>query len=99
LLASNPICENGREKSYSHDDEDFTFMDMILLTYLDEKGVTRSGILTIELRFSPSDMRIDYLDVRYSDALLEKQVESNPHVLKNIDAFLRNKLLKLQYNI
>jgi hypothetical protein len=37
--------------------------------------------------------------VQYSDALLEKQVESNPHVLKNIDAFLRNKLLKLQYNI
>jgi hypothetical protein len=44
-------------------------------------------------------MRIEYLDVQYSDTQLERQVESSPQVLKNIDAYLRNKLLKLEYNI
>jgi hypothetical protein len=99
VLTSNPKFESGREKSYAHDGDDFTFMDMISLTYPDEKGVSRSGVLTIELRFTPSSMRIEYLDVQYSDKQLERQVESSPQVLKNIDAYLRNKLLKLQYNI
>jgi hypothetical protein len=99
LLASNVKSESSREKSHSHEGEDFTFMDMISLTYPDETGSARSGILTIELRFTPSTMRIEYLDVQYSDTRLESQVESNPRVLKNIDAYMRNKLLKLQYNI
>ena len=99
MLASNVESESARDKSHSHEDEDLTFMDMISLTYPDETGSARSGILTIELRFTPSSMRIEYLDVQYSDTRLERQVESNPRVLKNIDAYLRNKLLKLQYNI
>jgi hypothetical protein len=29
---------------------------------------------------------------------MEKYVEANPYILKNVDAYLRNKLLKQEYN-
>lgn len=99
LLTQNPESEKGYKNPKSYDSDGFSFTDIVSLTYLDQKGVTRSGIITIELQFAPSTLSIDYIDVHYSDAQLEKQIESNPNVLRNIDSYLRNKLLKLQYNI
>jgi hypothetical protein len=92
---------NGRNSFNPHDsdDDDFTFTDMISLSYPDKAGATRSGIITIQLKYSPSSTTIGYLDVQYSDSELERLVESNANVLKNIDGYLRNRLLKLQYNI
>lgn len=53
----------------------------------------------MEIEFSMSDLSINYLDVEYSDRKLMELVESKPQILRNIDAYLRNKLLKVEYNI
>jgi len=42
---------------------------------------------------------IKYVDIKYSDRRLEKHIEQNPNVVKNVDSYLRNKLLKLEYDI
>ena len=50
------------------------------------------------IEYFQSDDSINYLEVSYSDAELEKYVEGNPNVLRNIDGYLRNKLLKQEYS-
>jgi len=60
--------------------------------------MVQHGSISIQIEFSPADLYINYLDVQYSDKQLQQVVESNPHALRNIDSYLRNRLLKLQYN-
>lgn len=52
----------------------------------------------MEFEYSPGDSPINYLDVQYSDPSLTNHGEGNPQVLRNIDSYLRNKLLKLEYD-
>ncbi len=68
--------------------------DIVFLKY----GDSKSGNICVEFEYFQSDSSINYLEVTYSDPELEKYVEGNPHVLRNIDVHLRNKLLKQEYN-
>lgn len=68
--------------------------DIIFLKYGDSK--TRN--IRVEFEYSESNCTINYLEVSYSDPDLEKYVEGNPYVLRNIDSYLRNKLLKQESN-
>jgi hypothetical protein len=68
--------------------------DMIFLNY----GDSRAGSICVEFEYFSSDSSINYLDICYSDSDLERYVEGNPFVLKNIDAYVRNKLLKQEFN-
>jgi hypothetical protein len=56
-----------------------------------------SGILTIEFEYYSSDGSIKYHDMHYSDPRLIKHIEGNPHVMKNIDSYLRKNLLESEY--
>lgn len=67
--------------------------DMIFLNYADSKA----GSICVEFEYFQSDSSINYLDICYSDPDLEHYVEGNPYVLKNIDAYVRNKLLKQEF--
>jgi hypothetical protein len=58
-------------------------------------GSSKSG--TIEFEYIESNCKINYLEINYSDPELEKYVEGNPHVLRNMDAYFRRKLLKQEY--
>jgi hypothetical protein len=71
---------------------------VVCLNYVGKNGKPSSGMVTIELEFSSSDSSINYLEVSYSDSEIEDLVESKPEVLRNIDSYLRNKLLKVEYN-
>jgi hypothetical protein len=75
----------------------FCFTDLVSIQYRDNDGGTKSGVISVELEFSPSDLSINYLSVDYIDPELERRADSNPNVLRNIDSYLRNKLLKLDY--
>ena len=66
--------------------------EMVFLKYIVD-AVTKSGMITIEFEYSSSHLTINYLDVEFSDNDLRKHVEGNPRVLRNIDSYLRNKLL------
>jgi hypothetical protein len=72
--------------------------DAVWLTYSNRRGELKSGVVTIEIEFSSSDSIINYLNIEYSDSEIMEAVESNPKILRNIDSYLRNKLLKIEYN-
>ena len=68
--------------------------EVVFLKYAD----TKDGDICIEFEYVSSDSSINYLEVSYSHADMEKYVEGNPNVLRNIDAYLRNKLLQKEFN-
>lgn len=70
--------------------------DVIFLRYILD-GQPRAGTIAVEFEYSSSDCSIKYLNVHYGDPELTKHVEGNPTVLRNIDSYLRNKLLKLEH--
>lgn len=93
------MCPDRVEVGSSMVNDKVCFTDVICINYTDEHGDTKSGIINIEIEFSRSDLSIKYLDVSYSDPELLKHVESRPNVLRNVDAYLRNKLLRVDYDI
>jgi hypothetical protein len=90
---------NSDKVSNSTTNDKLCFADLICINYTNEYGDTKSGIINVEVEFSRSDLSIKYIDVGYSDPELLKHVENRPNVLRNVDAYLRNKLLKVEYNI
>jgi hypothetical protein len=64
------------------------FNDIIFMKYNDSK----TGSMFVELEYIQYDNTWNYQGITYSDADLEKYVESNPQVLRKIDADLRNRL-------
>ena len=75
------------------------FTDIISIKYVDDNGATKSGIITVELEYSPSNLVTKYRNITYSDPDMEKHVENNPSVLRNIDSYVRNKMLISQYHL
>jgi len=71
--------------------------EIVFLKYVVD-AVTKSGMISIEFEYSSSHLTINYLDVEFSDNDLSKHVEGNPRVLRNIDSYLRNKLLYQEYD-
>jgi hypothetical protein len=78
--------------------DSFHFTEMISINYGDICSV-KSGVVTLQIEYSPSDLSIIYSDVKYSDKEIEKRIETNPHVMKNIDSYLRKKMLTLESNL
>jgi hypothetical protein len=72
--------------------------ETVFLKYVVD-AVAKSGMLTIEFEYSSSHLTINYVDVEFSDNDLRKHVECNLRVLRNIDSYLRNKLLYQEYNL
>jgi hypothetical protein len=90
---------NKDKVSNSTINDKLCFADVICINYTNENGDIKSGIINIEIQFSRSDLSIKYIDVGYSDPELLKHVENRPNVLQSVDAYLRNKLLKVEYDI
>ncbi len=59
-------------------------------------GEILSGFITIEYRYNSENGIITYSDIKYSDKRMEKYLEDNPNVIRNIDSYLKNKLLELE---
>lgn len=57
-------------------------------------GHILSGFITIAYRYNLKNGIITYSDIRYSDKRMEKYLEENPNVIRNIDSFLKNKMLE-----
>ena len=72
---------------------DFVFLKCKL------NGEIRTGSITLDYEYDPEQNTLYYHEVRYSDSYLEAHVESNPQVLKNVDSYVRNRLLKREFNI
>jgi hypothetical protein len=57
-------------------------------------GQTLSGFITIKYTYNPQNGIITYSDIKYSDKRMEKYLEDNPNVIRNIDSYLKNKMLE-----
>jgi hypothetical protein len=68
--------------------------EVVFLKYADSKD----GNICIEFEYNSSDSSINYLEVSYSHPDMEKYIEGNPNVVRNIDAYLRNNLLQGEFN-
>jgi len=72
--------------------DSFRFTEIISLKYIDIQGIDKFGFITLKLEYSSPDL--NYIDVEYSDPYLMKHVEEHSNVLRNIDLYLRNKILQ-----
>jgi hypothetical protein len=73
------------------------FMDIISMKYIDSQGVDRFGFITVKVEYSSQDLQ--FIDVEYSDSYIMKHVEDHPRVLRNIDSYLRNRILQKETSI
>ena len=67
--------------------------DLIAIKFPGE-GEILSGFITIKYRYNPNNGIITYSDIKYSDKRMEKYLEDNPNVIRNIDSYLKNKMLE-----
>jgi hypothetical protein len=74
------------------------FYDVVALSFKDNNEIL-SAFITLEYLYNTQSGSIKYVDIKYSDRRLEKHIEQNPNVIRNVDSYLRNKLLKLEYDI
>ena len=51
----------------------------------------------IEYKYYPSSDDISYVEVTYSDKRLEYMIEGNPRMIRNIDSYLRRRLVPQSY--
>jgi hypothetical protein len=86
---------NLRESGSAKDP--FRFTEIISLKYIDSQGIDKFGFITLKLEYSSPDL--NYIDVEYSDPYLMKLVEEHPRILRNIDSYLRNKILQKEPTI
>ena len=84
----------GDTKQGDNSPDRICLTEVVFLKYAD----TKDGDICIEFEYVSSDSSINYLEVSYSHPDIEKYVEGNPNVWRNIDAYLRNKLLQWELN-
>ena len=66
--------------------------DLIAIKFPGE-GQTLSGFITIKYTYNSKNGIVTYADIKYSDKRMEKYLEDNPNVIRNIDSYLKNKML------
>ncbi len=59
----------------------------------------KTSKVVIEYQYYPSSGVIEYVNVIYSDKNLQSKIENDPHMMKNIDNYLRTVLDKRSNNI
>ena len=74
------------------------FYDVVALSFKYNKEIL-SEFITLEYIYNTRTGSIKYVDIEYSDRRLEKHIEQNPNVIRNVDSYLRNKMLKLEFDI
>ena len=72
--------------------------EIILLKY-SVREKSKTGTIVVDFEYSPDECLVNYTNINYSDDEMVKYVEGNPKVLRNIDSYLRNKLVKFEFNL
>jgi hypothetical protein len=82
------------KKTHAHSNS-LKLYDLIAIKF-PSNGNTLSGFITIVYRYNLKNGIITYSDIKYSDERMEKYLEENPNVIRNIDSYLKNKMLELE---
>ena len=80
------------KKTHAHSNS-LKLYDLIAIKF-PSNGNILSGFITIVYRYNLRNGIITYSDIKYSDERMEKYLEENPNVIRNIDSYLKNKMLE-----
>ena len=72
--------------------------DLIAIKFPSEEKIL-SGFITIEYTYNPQEITITYSNIKYSDKRMEAYLEKNPSVIRNIDSYLKNKMLETEFKL
>jgi hypothetical protein len=72
--------------------------DLIAIKFPSE-GKILSGFITIEYKYNPQKITITYSNIKYSDKRMAAYLEKNPSVIRNIDSYLKNKMLESEFKL
>jgi hypothetical protein len=99
-MASNIKDEktNTKKKNTSLQSNSLKLYDLIAIKF-PSGGKILSGFITIEYKYNPQKVTITYSNVKYSDKRMEAYLEKNPNVIRNIDSFLKNKMLESEFKL
>src|SRR5688500_8501065 len=67
--------------------------DLIAIKFPGE-GEILSGFITIKYRYNSNNGIINYSDIKYIEKRIEKYLEKKSNFIKNIDLYLKNKMLE-----
>lgn len=98
LLSSIKGNKNNNKKTTPFHSNSIKLYDLIAIKFPSE-GKILSGFITIEYRYNPQKVTITYSNIKYSDKRMEAYLEKNPNVIRNIDSFLKNKMLETEFKL
>jgi hypothetical protein len=97
-MVSN-IKNNKYNKKMAHfQSNSIKLYDLIAIKFPSE-GKILSGFITIEYKYNPQKITITYSNIKYSDKRMEAYLEKNPSVIRNIDSYLKNKMLESEFKL
>jgi len=99
-MASNIKDEknNTKKKNISLQSNSIKLYDLIAIKFPSE-GKILSGFITIEYMYDPQKVAINYSKIKYSDERMEAYLEKNPNVIRNVDSYLKNKMLESEFKM
>lgn len=89
---------NNNKKTTAFQSNSIKLYDLIAIKFPSE-GKILSGFITIEYKYNPQKVTITYSNIKYSDKRMEAYLEKNPNVIRNIDSFLKNKMLESEFKL
>ena len=89
---------HNNKKTTTFQSNSIKLYDLIAIKFPSE-GKILSGFVTIEYKYNPQKVTITYSNIKYSDKRMEAYLEKNPNVIRNIDSFLKNKMLESEFKL
>ena len=98
LVSNIKSNKNNNKKTTSFQSNSIKLYDLIAIKFPSE-GKILSGFITIEYKYNPQKVTITYSNIKYSDKRMETYLEKNPNVIRNIDSFLKNKMVESEFKL
>ncbi|HEX7258933.1 MAG TPA: hypothetical protein VF242_12825 [Nitrososphaeraceae archaeon] len=98
LVSNIKSNKKNNKKTTPFQSNSIKLYDLIAIKFPSE-GKILSGFITIEYKYNPQKVTITYSNVKYSDKRMEAYLEKNPNVIRNIDSFLKNKMLESEFKL
>jgi predicted Mrr-cat superfamily restriction endonuclease len=98
MMVSNFKSNKNNKKKANFQSNSIKLYDLIALKFPSE-GKILSGFITIEYEYNPQKITINYSNIKYSDKRMEAYLEKNPAVIRNIDSYLKNKMLESEFKL
>lgn len=98
IVSNTKSNTNNNKTTTPFQSNSIKLYDLIAIKFPSE-GKVLSGFITIEYKYNAQKVTITYSNIKYSDKRMEAYLEKNPNVIRNIDSFLKNKMLESEFKL